>query len=764
MKRYRGLISFILLISFVFQGVFVKGVKAADAENNIILLIDNSGSMRDTDPKRLSLVAASMLIDSIDENTNLNIVPFGDKPLAQYRLAMKPSKEALKKELTGINFDSNFTDMKEGLSEALLEMDKLQGDKSVILLSDGKEDPAGGLTKEHSEEFSALIEKAHLSGVKVNCIGLSQAADKESLANIAFKTGGQFYYSNNPSELFSVFSKLLGNMDDFYTVQEYTVEGEAAKEVKLSSFVEQATIKIASFDNKTPMVSVEEDKKELEASKLGDGYKIYSVKNDKDSTINILPRDKGKYSIIVQVKSRASLNITSTDNNFTVPMGIPVTINAALKVDKEIIGLHMDKVEDNSREPISKGDNGFVFTLNKAKSGQYSILITAYDGEGRIIAVNNLNVNVTDYPPFYFANPLPGEMIVEKPYRIELKQLNDLKVISPSGDIIVDYGDKQEEFPLKFVDNVLVSEVTLHKLQGVKLTASINGVYNNESFSYYLPYTKVKAVEKPFIDIEAVKTKVNFRQNQAVNLTLNIKAMKLYKDERVTVYDVSNNKLGEFIVPANIKNSASAAGNAPYQIKVSIQPKELGKNLILKLKAEDGVRVTESIKTEINVLSKFDYYFAPFRLPLYFLIALILVFYCVKIFGRYQYKRYRNYVVSKELNYRLSSRPGNYFLTLTLSPEENVQYLNYKSKSVELEAESNNEIGCFSLSLPKGNELMKGIKYFLYKDKVFSIEYYPAMEQQVYKEEEEVEGSLTYGEDVKIIVRNKKEEIIICFS
>jgi hypothetical protein len=660
MKKYKKVISLLFLLSFVFQGFLIKPVKAEDTLNNIILLIDNSGSMRQTDPKRLSMVAASMLIDSIGENTSLNIISFGDKPMYLYSLDKKPSRESLKAELLNVKFDSNYTDAKEGLKEALAQLSKVQGDKSIIILSDGKEDPAGGLTKEHKDEFKTLIEKAHSDGVKINCIALSKAADKDSLENIAFKTAGEFYYSDSPSQLFNVFSKLLGNINDFYTVKEYEIENQAAKEVKLSSYIQEVIIKIAAINNKTPFVDVLKNDKVLTASKLGDGYKIYSFKNEEDNTISISSKDEGKYSVIVQVKSRAKLNINSLDKSFSVPKGVPMDINVSLIVDKDIMGLHMDKVEGDSREPINKNNNGFSFTFNKAKSGQYPILITAYDGQGRIIAVNNLNINVTDYPPFYYTSQVPNEMILNKPYKIALKQIDNQKVINPSGEILVDYGDKYEEFPLKLVDNILVTEVTLHKLQGVKITTCINGVSNNDNFSYYLPNFKVKAIKEP--------------------------------------------------------------------------------------------------------LTKLGYYYEFFKVPIYVILTLSILIFIIITFGKYQYKRYSLYSITKELTYKLSSLGANYFLIITLCPEKNIQYLNLKGNTIEVEDEENNEIGYLILNLPKGNKIMQGIKYFVLKDNAFFIEYYPSMEQQVYKEDEEINTSFLYEEDIRIFIKCKKEGITIYFS
>lgn len=657
MKKFIKAISLLFFITLAIEFINIKAIKAAEMQNNIILLMDVSGSMKETDPKRLSIVAASMLIDSSDDNTIINIVTFGDKPKSEFNLESKPSKEKLKGELTNIKFDNSYTDLKEGIKEALLQLNKVQGNKSIILFSDGKEDLRDGITKEHIEEFDSLIEKAHSEGIKINCIALSNGADKAALQNIAYKTEGEFFYSSSPSQVINVYSKLLGSINNFFTIKEYEISDKVPSEIKLSSYVQEVTVKIASLENKTPLVDIIEGDKVLSASKLGDGYKIYSIKNEEDTILNISPRDSGKYLVIVQIKSKTELNISPADKSYSIPKGVPLNLNLSLAVDKDIVGLHMDKVEGAIREPIEKDSKGFNFTFSKTKSGEYEILVTAYDGQGRIIAVNNLKINVTDDPPFYYKDEIPKEMIIDKPYKIALKQLNEDKVINPSGEIIVDYGDKYEKFPLKAVDNYLTAEVTLHKLQEVSLTTCINGVFNNNSFSYFLPNSKVTVVNRP--------------------------------------------------------------------------------------------------------LTMKEYYYEKFKTPIFIILILSVLDLLTIAFGKIQYKRFLSYSITKELTYKLKSKSISCFLTLTLTPTKNIKYLNLKGNTIEVEDEEDNGIGYFLLDFPKGSKISQGIKYLALKDKAFNIEYYPSMEQQVYKEEEEVNSSLLLEGNIRIIIKTKKDEITI---
>jgi hypothetical protein len=87
--------------------------------------------------------------------------------------------------------------------------------------------------------------------------------------------------------------------------------------------------------------------------------------------------------------------------------------------------------------------------------------------------------------------------------------------------------------------------------------------------------------------------------------------------------------------------------------------------------------------------------------------------------------------------------------------------LNLKGNTIEVEDEENNGIGYLQLNMPKGSKISQGVKYFVLKDKAFKIEYYPSMEQQVYKEEEEINSSLLFEGNIRVVIKTKKDEINI---
>lgn len=754
MKAYHKLFIVLLLLTFAVQFINVKSAEAFEIDKNIVLLIDNSGSMQTSDPDKLSVVAASILIDSIEPNTNLNIISFGNKPVSSFRLSDRPSREALKQELSNMKFNDSNTDMKEGLREALNQLEKVQGEKTIIVLSDGEEDPIGGLTSTHMAELDSLVELAHKSQIKINCIGLTKEADSYALSKITFKTGGEYYYCENASELFKVFGSILGGMTDFFTIEEYIVESKDEKAVRLSSYIEEVIVKVASTKNKAPLISVMEDGKELPAERIGDSYKIYRFDNGENRTLNILPRDNEKNYVSIQIKSKEKINIDSMGHNFSIPCEVPLDIDLSLN-NMDIKGLHMDKIESQTRESIDIHENSFRFTFEKKKSGQYPILITAYDGDSNIIAVKNFNITVTDYPPFNYVEEIPKEMIIGSRYKIKLKELSGKEVDKPSGEIIIDYGSDYERFPLVFENNMLQAEVRPRKSGDYKVTAYINGTYNNDEFSYYLPYKKMKIRETPLISLEAVETKMTVKQNENIDLSLKINENRIYEDEEIRILNINNEEM------ARINLKADTAG----VIMVPIALKEKGNNLIFKLKGRENLILTEKLNTNIRVISALEYYGKPFILPSIILFCLaILTVTALWILNR-SYRQYSEYSISKEITYRLKSNSISNSVNITLNVSRNEQWLDLKGNLITVEDDDGpNSIGYFTLNTPKGGVLLKGLKYLLNKEKIFSIEYCAVKEQQIKRDEEEIyEVAVEYEENIQVEVKSNKEYIIINF-
>lgn len=169
----------------------------------LVLVMDNSGSMRQNDPQRLSHQFLGSLISSRDKNYWVAIISFaGDAKVLNGLKHPHPQIEEIEEK---IDFTGRYTNIPLALKEAY-ELLKADGRKdaslSVVLLTDGKIDLR---EPEQEGEASSLLKEKLLPLFKESCITIYtvgvKGADVVLLEEIAYSTNGKFFSLTNQDEL-----------------------------------------------------------------------------------------------------------------------------------------------------------------------------------------------------------------------------------------------------------------------------------------------------------------------------------------------------------------------------------------------------------------------------------------------------------------------------------------------------------------------------------------------------------------------------------
>ncbi len=196
-------------------------LKKAQKGVNVVLAIDDSGSMSATDykPTRLESAkkAAETLIKSLKPNDNVGIVVFeSGATTAAY---LTPFKDRAIEKLKAIKQKRGSTAIGDGLSLAIDMATSIPNKrKVVILLSDGVNN-AGVISPEEAAKF------AKANKIQVYTVGLGSekpailgydffgnpqyaTLDEKTLKNIAFQTGGKYYKSVNQKTLDEIYKNI----------------------------------------------------------------------------------------------------------------------------------------------------------------------------------------------------------------------------------------------------------------------------------------------------------------------------------------------------------------------------------------------------------------------------------------------------------------------------------------------------------------------------------------------------------------------------
>ncbi len=175
----------------------------------IILLTDDSGSMRKNDKYDIRLSVASSLIDDMPQNCKANVVRFSSD---YERLGtMTDDREIIKSYLTdGYFLSLGNTKMNTAL---LASLDYFTDDatdttlKMIVLLSDG--------AATDSDKTQEILKKAKQENVRIYCVGLGSSYKyfDSYLRPLAEKTDGEFYYAKNATQLKKIYQDITNKID-----------------------------------------------------------------------------------------------------------------------------------------------------------------------------------------------------------------------------------------------------------------------------------------------------------------------------------------------------------------------------------------------------------------------------------------------------------------------------------------------------------------------------------------------------------------------
>ncbi|MBA4388371.1 MAG: hypothetical protein C0404_10345 [Verrucomicrobia bacterium] len=195
-----------------------KALTVAERRMDVALLVDDSYSMRETDPDRLRLTAVRSFADMAaarHDVSTVSVISFARKA----RLLLPPTPPtdelALLNSLKEIKAEGR-TDMDLAFSLAAMVLnDTANARRIAVVLSDGRNEP--GRYRDSHRVFSER-------GWPVYAIGLSGEADVGTLKRIARETGGKFFYASKADELAAIFQEIALSIHHTVKIADWPIE------------------------------------------------------------------------------------------------------------------------------------------------------------------------------------------------------------------------------------------------------------------------------------------------------------------------------------------------------------------------------------------------------------------------------------------------------------------------------------------------------------------------------------------------------------
>ena len=182
-----------------------------------VILMDSSGSMKHTDPKRLRDQAAKLFLRFLSEGDKVAIFQFDEdvRPLAPFTEINATNLAALDKAVQDAPAEGHFTDLEAPIETALNLLrseGRREARKCVILLSDGKMDPrpsvgtAEDLIQRLLDEQLPQYRKEQIT---LYTLAFSSEADQGLLEDMAKSTDGLFWFAPDVDTIHLRFSDLF---------------------------------------------------------------------------------------------------------------------------------------------------------------------------------------------------------------------------------------------------------------------------------------------------------------------------------------------------------------------------------------------------------------------------------------------------------------------------------------------------------------------------------------------------------------------------
>lgn len=213
---------------------------------DVVLLLDNSGSMRLTDPARLRDQGVKLLIQLLQPSDRLAIVEFAEdakvlRPLSDYDPAQLENISQL---ISGMDSSGIYTDLLTAVKRSQDLFDRQGRPEArhvVVLLSDGKmePDPKNGTPDQFTSQLlGEVLPTFKSNGTKVYTLSLSELADRELLGQIAAATEAATWNAPTAESIHKSYSDL------FLTVKKPQVVSLTRKGFPIDAGVQEATFYI----------------------------------------------------------------------------------------------------------------------------------------------------------------------------------------------------------------------------------------------------------------------------------------------------------------------------------------------------------------------------------------------------------------------------------------------------------------------------------------------------------------------------------------
>ncbi|MBD9357871.1 VWA domain-containing protein [Methylomonas albis] len=439
-------------------------VPAAAGADQIQVLIDVSGSMKQNDPDNLRIEASRLLVNLLPDGAKAAFWLFAEKtaPLSATDSVSAAWKQQASKAIGNIHSRGLYTHIEDAIQTVLDQGFTAGGKKHLILLTDGFVDISKDIMQSADSReriLSEWIPKLQQQNINVQTIALSEQADKELLEKLAFETGGWAETAQSAEQLQRVFLKMAQKAAPKETLP------LTDNKFQVDSGIHEFSVLVFKKPHAAPTQLVAPDGKSISKQSMvanvswleSQSYDLITVKQPLIGEWRLVAEvdPDNQVMIVTDLKLQLSEIPNFLGENETLPIKAHFTDKDTLITRADFLGMLTLEVIQDQQAPAKMqalaAEPGFYqHQVEHFSLGKHLLKIVADGKTFKREIIHEIEV---------VATPITVEKHVDAAQRqVSLKLLPDTKLIDPAGlvvnAVISQTGHEPETRPLTNKDGV----------------------------------------------------------------------------------------------------------------------------------------------------------------------------------------------------------------------------------------------------------------------------------------------------------------------